>query len=167
MATARGWTLPTDGGNANTWGNVLNTTTFPAVDTDVTAVETTANAALPKSGGVMTGRIDTTTATTVVTAKGSVTGSVQLDCALGQFFTVICSGAITLSLINVPTGGFGIIVYITNGVLGVTHPTIASLTTLWAAGTAPTLSAGTDVIGYVVKSATSAPLGVPIALAIA
>ena len=161
--TARGWVMPEDGGNSNTWGDVLNVTTFPAIDTDVTTVETTANAALPKSGGVMTGRIDTTNSTTVVTAKGSVTGSVQLDCALGQFFTVICSGAITLSLTNVPTGGLGIIVYITNGTLGVTHPT----GTLWAAGTAPTLSAGTDVIGYILKNGATAPTGVPIALAIA
>lgn len=161
--TARGWTLPTDGGSTDTWGDILNSTTFVEIDTDLTAVETTADAALPKSGGTMTGRIDTTTSTTVVTAKGSVSGAQTLDCSLGQFFTIICSGAVTLSLTNVPTGGFGIIVYITNGAAGFTHPS----GTLWAAGAVPTLSSGTDVIGYLIKSAGTAPIGVPIALAVA
>jgi len=161
--TTRGWTLPTDGGSSDTWGDILNSTTFPAIDTDVTSVETTADAALPKAGGTMTGNIALTSATSTITALGSVSGAQALDCSLGSFFTLTCSGAVTLSLTNVPTGGSGIIVKITNGTLGVTHPT----GTLWAAGSAPTLSSGTDWIGYILTNGATAPVGVSVALAVA
>lgn len=161
--TARGWTLPTDGGSTDAWGGILNTQTFADIDTDVTAVETTAEAALPKAGGTLTGHVAVTSASTTITALGSVSGAVSIDCSLGSMFTLTCTGAITLTLTNVPTGGLGILLRIANGTVGVTHPS----GTLWAAGSAPTLSAGTDWIGYILTNGTIAPVGVSVALAVA
>jgi len=165
MATASTWGLPTDGGNANTWGNVLNVTTFPAIASDLTATETVADAALPKAGGTMTGALALKNANTVITALGSVSGNVNLDCTLGHVFTLTCTAATTLVLVSPPAGvAFGILVKITNGAAGVfSHPT----GTVWAAGAAPTLSSGTDWIGYIITNGTTAPVGVSVALAVA
>ena len=163
--TARGWVMPEDGGNSNTWGDVLNVTTFPAIDTDVTTVEATAAAALPKAGGTMTGALALKNANTVITALGSVSGSTNLDCTLGHVFTLTCTAATTLVLVSPPAGvAFGILEKITNGAVGTfTHPT----GTVWAAGAAPTLSSGTDWIGYIITNGTTAPVGVAVALAVA
>jgi hypothetical protein len=165
MATTRGWALPTDGGSANTWGSILNDTTFPAIDTDVTSVEATADAALPKAGGTMTGELALKVATTPITALGSVSGNVNLDCTLGHVFTLTCTAATTLVLQSVPAGvALGILVKVTNGAAGTfTHPT----GTLWAAGAAPTMSSGTDWIGYILTNSGTAPIGIAVALAVA
>lgn len=157
------WVMPTDGGSADVWGDILNTL-FEDIDAQMKIVADAGDTKLPKAGGTMTGAITATTMTTPVTALGSVSGSTNLNLTLGHFFTLTCSGAVSLVLQNPTAGvGAGVIVYITNGVAGVTHPT----GTLWAAGAAPTLSAGTDVIGYILKNGATAPIGVPIALAVA
>jgi len=50
------WTYPTVGADLDTWGGVLNSA-FIAIDADVWTVKGTADAALPKAGGTMTGKI--------------------------------------------------------------------------------------------------------------
>jgi len=93
-----------------------------------------------------------------------VSGSVNLNCALGHLFTLTCSGSTSLVLQSTPAGGLGILVKITNGAAGTfTHPT----GTLWAAGAAPTLSAGVDWVGYILTNGATAPVGVSVALAVA
>lgn len=165
MATTRGWALPTDGGSSNTWGAILNDTTFPAIDTDLTGVEATADAALPKAGGTMTGELALKVATTPITALGSVGSTASINCTLGHVFTLTCTGSCALTLDSVPAGvALGILVKITNGAAGTfTHPT----GTVWAAGAAPTLGSGTDWIGYILTNSGSTPVGVAVALAVA
>lgn len=51
-----GWMKPTIGGDATTWGNELNTD-LDGIDSTVFSVSGTANAALPKSGGTLTGAL--------------------------------------------------------------------------------------------------------------
>ena len=157
------WVMPTDGGSADVWGDILNTL-FQDIDDQMKIVADAGDTKLPKAGGTMTGNIHATTMTTPVTALGSVSGSTNLDLTLGHFFTLTCSGATSLVLQNPTAGvGHGVVVYITNGVAGVTHPT----GTLWAAGAAPTLSAGVDVVAYILKNGATAPIGVAVALAVA
>lgn len=50
------WTYPTVGADLDTWGGVLNQA-FIDIDADVWAIKGTADAALPKAGGTMTGKI--------------------------------------------------------------------------------------------------------------
>lgn len=156
------WVMPTDGGSSDAWGSILNTL-FSDIDNQMKVVADAANAKLPSAGGTLTGNLSLKSAATAVTTKGSVSGAQSLDCSLGSFFTLTCSGPVALTLDNVPTGGTAIVVYITNGAAGFTHPT----GTLWAAGAPPTLSSGTDVIGYLCKTGGTAPVGIACALAIA
>ena len=51
-----GWLKPTIGGDATTWGNELNAD-LDGIDATVFSVAGTANAALPKTGGAMTGAL--------------------------------------------------------------------------------------------------------------
>jgi len=55
--TIFGWATPVVGGANNSWGGALNDM-FEQMDTDVGAIKDTADAALPKAGGAMTGDID-------------------------------------------------------------------------------------------------------------
>lgn len=145
MASVSAWGLPTDGGSSNTWGAILNDTTFPAIASDLTDTETVADAALPKAGGTMTGELALKVATTPITALGSVSGNTNITCTLGHVFTLTCTASTTLVLASVPAGvALGIIVKVTNGAAGTFgHPT----GTVWASGAAPTMSSGTDWIG--------------------
>ena len=59
-----GFTKPEPGASQGTWGTKLNTdldsidTQIKARQDEIDATEIVANAALPKAGGVMTGRVD-------------------------------------------------------------------------------------------------------------
>jgi hypothetical protein len=158
------WVMPTDGGSANAWGTILNDL-FEDIDGQMKIVADAGDTKLPKAGGVMTGELDLTIATSPIVAKGSVAGTVTLDCATAHFFTLTCTGAVSLVLDNVPAAkGLGVVVKITNGAAGTfTHPA----GTLWAAGAAPTLSAGTDWVGYILTNGETAPVGIAMALAVA
>lgn len=54
-----GWTMPQVGGDPDTWGGLLNTN-FDDIDSVVFGIQTTANGALPKAGGTMTGALNLT-----------------------------------------------------------------------------------------------------------
>jgi hypothetical protein len=66
------FTLPSVGGDPNTWGNLLNAN-WSSVDSDLYAVSQVANAALPLAGGTMTGALS---APTIYSVTNLVVGPV-------------------------------------------------------------------------------------------
>lgn len=141
-----GWTKPTIGGDSGSWGGELNTS-LDNIDTTVKAVSTVANAALPLAGGTMTGLVNTTTETFKITAKGAINSAQSLDASIAQAFTLTMSGALQLSIINVPAlagTGFAVLLWITNGnSAALTWPSGIK----WAGGIQPVLStAGLDIV---------------------
>ena len=145
-----GWQIPDQGTQSGVWGT--NTLTYMnAVDASVTAIQTTANAALPKAGGTMTGLVKTKGAAETVNAKGSISGAVSFDLSLGQFITCTVSGTVTsVAFTNVPTTGFAtpIILKITNGQSQGAWSWGAALH--WPGGTQPVFtSTGTDILGLI------------------
>jgi len=149
MATTTnyGWTKPTVGGDAGAWGGELNTD-LDGIDATVFAVSGVANAALPKAGGALTGRVDTKTATLSRSDLGSVSGTVTLDLSVAQYFTLTVGGIVTLALSNVPVGTFAIPLFI--------RMTNAGSNVVWFSGAKfpsgiqPAWSAaGTDLVAFV------------------
>jgi hypothetical protein len=150
-----GWTLPTVGADDDGWGTILNVNTFIAgIDADVWTIKGTADAALPKAGGTLTGRVDALSGRMKIVALGSVSGTVHLDLSLGNYFTLTSGGNITLDFTNVPTGT----VYAQFAFIRFTNPgahtvTLSGTFKLPVAGT-PTWSATSDdFIGFVTEDA--------------
>lgn len=146
--TNYGWTKPTVGGDSGAWGTILNAL-FDDVDSDVKSVEDKADAALPKAGGAMTGRLDGHSGTIKLVAKGSISGAQSLDLSTGQYFTATITGNTTFSVTNVPSGTFAtpLFLRLTNaGAHTITWP--ASFR--WPGGGAPSLtSSGVDMLAFV------------------
>lgn len=151
-----GLTKPEVGASSGTWGGKVNTdldtidTTMKTNETAAAAAQTTANAALPKAGGVMTGRVDLFTSKTLLTALGNISGATALNLALSNGFTATVTGGVTFSFSNVPSGATfinGVLLKLVNGGSAtVTWPASVK----WHSATAPTLtSSGTDVIALV------------------
>jgi len=141
------WSKPTVGGSSGTWGTELNTLADDA-DADLKTVENTATAALPKAGGVMTGRLDAHSGTLKLVAKGSISGAQSLDLAAANYFTMTITGATTISVSNVPSGTFatGLIMRIVNAASQITWPAAFK----FPGGTAPVLTtSGTDMLAMV------------------
>jgi hypothetical protein len=117
--TNYGWDLPTEDGDAGSWGNKLNEifgNATTGIDAKLKAVSDVADAALPKAGGTMTGNLKVLTEEYTEVDKGSVSGALSLDCSAGNFFHLTTTGNITsVSLSNVPTGFFAFMVEITAG----------------------------------------------------
>lgn len=155
-STNFGWDLPVDGASSGVWGPLLNA--IFAEDSDAGAldfgidkvvgdIKTTADAALARGGGVMTGEIDLLTERyTLVTTATS--GTVTLDMETGNFFALTPSATVTLVFSNpVGSGEVGFLqIEITNGTAQtVNWPSSVD----WPGGTEPTLTAGVDLItGY-------------------
>lgn len=137
QTTNFGWETPDVGGDEGTWGTLVNAA-LEAADGDLQAVSDVADAALPKAGGVLTGRLDAKTATIARQDLGAISGVNELDLAVAQYFTMEISGATALSFDNVPSGTFvvGVILEIVMGGSQITWP--ASV--IWSSGTIPTLS---------------------------
>jgi hypothetical protein len=117
------------------------------IDAVIKDVSDVADAALPKSGGVMTGRVDLFSATSKLTALGSISGANAINLALSDVFTATISGATTFSISNVPSGTWmtGFILFLTNGGSNVTWPTSVD----WPGGEEPVLqSSGVDILGF-------------------
>ena len=143
-----GWPTGAVGGDNNNWGNEINNALVD-IDAQVFAVQGVANAALPKSGGAMTGRLDAQSATMSAAALGTLVAATNIDCSLANYFTFTVGAAFTLSFINVPTtasSAFGVIMRITNGGVGITWPASVK----WPSGTPPVLTAsGTDLLAFI------------------
>ena len=150
--TNYGWTKPDVGGSSGAWGGNLNTD-LDSIDSTVFTVSGVANAALPKAGGVMTGRIDAKTETVQLTAKGSISGAQSLDVSTANYFTMTITGSTTISVTNVPataTAAIPLVMRITNGGSNITWPASFKHT----GGAAPSLSSsGTDLLSYITDDA--------------
>jgi hypothetical protein len=155
--TARGWVLPDVGESG--WGTKLNTA-INAIDTDVTSVATTASAALPKAGGVMTGRLDGKTLTMPSVSVAPVvvggTSTATFDLASAQFFTTTVNGATTFVFSNLDAAASGL----AQGFMIAITATSASVITFpsgvrWAEGIVPewTVGAGKcDIVAFITIS---------------
>ena len=157
-----GWIYPTDGGSVDVWGDILNTAVV-AIDATVNTVDDAVGVRLPLAGGTMSGRLDAKTSTATIVAFGTVSGAISIDCSAGQGFTADLFAASTFSFINVPSGLFGFLLRLSNGSVGVTWPASVD----WAAGAAPTLSGGADVLGFVTFDSGTTWFGVAVCLAAA
>lgn len=119
-----GWTTPTEDGSPGTWDTILNTA-FQAIDTNLQTVKTTADAALPKAGGTMTGNLGGLTADWTVVNKGNMTGAVELDLATSDYFYGVRTGLVTLTFANWPASGrveYVVFEVDNNNVAGMTFP---------------------------------------------
>ena len=142
------WTKPTVGGDSGAWGTILNTL-FDDQDTDVDLIKTTADAALARAGGTMTGEIFNLTDRYVVDTPAIAAGVIIIDLDLANFFAFTVTEAITtVTFSNVPAGPDGVFftMEITDGgAFAVTWPASVK----WPGGTAPTLVAsGVDVVTF-------------------
>jgi hypothetical protein len=139
------WETPDNGGDEGSWGTILNAT-LEEIDADLKAAKDTADAALPKTGGVVTGRVDLKTATIAKSDLGGVSGTVTLDLAVAQYFTLSITGPTALVFANVPAGTFaiGVILRVTNGEAALlTWP----VSVQWPGGTKPVLTTdGVDIL---------------------
>ena len=147
MATTNfGWILPTIDGSATTWGELLNdiigdSTTIDPIDTVVSAIKTTADAALARAGGTMTGLLTHEVCRETIEPIAVL----EVDWAEGNVFTKTVSVASTLTFANLPSTGVAqfITIRISAGVGDtVTWPTAVK----WHEGSTPTqTSGGTDL----------------------
>lgn len=149
-----GWTLPVVGGSQDGWGTILNAmaqdidddlqdvdTIADGAVTDAAAAQATADAALPKAGGILTGRVENNVASVLFSDEGSVSGTLSLDISTANVFKFTMTGNITtLTLANVPsiTGDYAqvILLDVTDGGYSISWP---AAVTEWAGGSAPTL----------------------------
>jgi hypothetical protein len=141
---------PTVNGSFGAWGTILNTA-IDAIASAINAVETIANAALPKAGGTLTGNLNVKTDSFDAVDKGNVTTSVSFDLAAARWFYMTLTGAVgTVSFTNPPTSGKAacVILEIANGVAGITWPASVK----WPGGTAPTLTSGTDIVSLYTRN---------------
>lgn len=148
-----GWTVPTEGGDAGTWDTILNDCIDDDIEGTVNTVKTTADAALPKAGGTMTGNLKTLTQTeTVVNEGASLSGTVDFDLSAGNWFYGTVTGNITTQTFsNVPASGTGIVVLVelTNGGA---HTITWDASITWDGNTTPTLqSSGVDMLVFTTR----------------
>jgi hypothetical protein len=149
-----GWTKPTVGGDPGAWGSILNTL-FDDQDTDVQAIKVTADAALSRAGGTMTGPIVNKEDDYVTVDKGSMSGATDLDfAAANYFYGSMTASAVTFTFSNPPASGQAgfFFLEITNGgaASSITWPGSVD----WPGGTVPTLqSSGVDVLMFFTRDA--------------
>jgi hypothetical protein len=146
--TNYGITIPTPGASYGTWGSILNTA-LDAIDAQMysndqaaAAAQATADAALPKAGGVMTGRVDLLAARNKFSALGNIGGGTEtIDVSAAEWFTATVTDDVTIEFSNVPAVGAG---YVTTVALflvaGGAHAVTWGETIFWPGGTAPALT---------------------------
>lgn len=134
-------------GSTGAWGGILNAT-INAIDAALKTISDLANAALPKAGGAMSGRLDVQVATSARRDVTPAGGAVTLDLAQAQYFTLTLSGPTIVNITNVPDGQVvtAVMLRITNGGAGLILPG----GTQWSNGEMPALTAnGVDVVGLI------------------
>ena len=157
-----GWLLPTEGGSSGTWDTLINEAvngtaagaeTIDGIDIVVSNIKTTADAALSRAGGDMTGEIDVLTER-YVSVVTSTSGTITLDLDVGNFFSIVPSGDFTVAFSNVPAASDAVFIQIMiTG--GASHTPTWDSSIDWPAATAPTLTAGVDLItGFTIDGGT-------------
>jgi hypothetical protein len=152
------WDLPNVSGDTGNWGTLLNTILgddATGIDKVLFDVQTTANAALAKAGGTMTGHLSMLTSDSAGSTISSGSGTKTIDLAVANFWASSgnLSGAVILDIVNVnaASGDFEAII------LQLSNPGAASSISfyyegspeniLWQDGADPTwTAAGIDVI---------------------
>lgn len=143
------WPMPTVGGSAGTWGTELNDLFDDYIEEKMYTVETTANAAMPKAGGVFTGEIEIVTERCATVAKGNLSGAVTFDMSAAEYQWGTVTGNITsVTFSNLAASGkveFWTIELINGGAYTITWPAAVK----WDGGGAPSLQAsGVDVVVF-------------------
>jgi hypothetical protein len=148
-STNYSWNLPNDLADDGAWGAMLRTIIgddSTGIDAIIKGVSDVANAALPRSGGSMTGEIDVLTERFFGGNLGNMTGTVTMDLDAADCFFGTATGTITFAFSNVPASGDFVFVTleITNGgSQTINWP--ASVT--WPGGSPPDLTtSGVDTI---------------------
>lgn len=150
------WRLPTENASPGVWdtfinevisGKVSDGSPVEGIDSVVGTIKTTADAALSRGGGSMTGEIDILTER-YFPVNSADTGTVTLDLSAANFFHIAPSGTVTVEFSNVPASPDVVFIQIefTNGASQTVnwHSSVD-----WPGGTAPTLTAGVDLVtGY-------------------
>lgn len=149
-----GWLLPNDGGDDGAWGAQLREIhgaaigdAIPGIDAILFRAETTADAALARAGGSMSGEIDVLTERFVTVDLGStMSGTITMDLDASNSFHGTVTGSVTFAFSNVPASPDWVYLTleITNGgSQSVSFPSSVD----WPGGTPPTLTvSGVDVI---------------------
>lgn len=153
-----GWALPDVSGDTDAWGTLLNEifggdSPVDGIDTVLNDVKTTADAALARAGGDMSGRVNVNVADWDLTDLGAaVSGTTDLDLDAANYFHGTVTGNTTFTFSNVPTSGrvqfFVVEVTDDGGGHSLTWPAAVQ----WPSGTAPTPSTGgTDIYVLVTR----------------
>jgi len=141
------WTKPTVAGDTDAWGGELNAD-LDSIDSTVFTVSGIASAALPKAGGVMTGKIDIFTSTMKHSALNT-TNAPALDFSVANSFSFTPTAGYAPVVSNVPATGVVVplLLEVTNG--GAFAPTWPS-SFKFPSGSIPALTAaGTDIMAFV------------------
>lgn len=142
------WPMPVIGGSSGTWGTELNELFDDHIEETVNTVKTTADGALQRSGGAMTGEVQIHTERYDITDRGSMSGTAafSVDDSNVQYGTV--TGDVTVSFTDWPTSGTAVFLTleITNGnAFTITWPGAI----VWDGGSAPTLqNSGVDILVF-------------------
>jgi hypothetical protein len=148
------WDLPTEGGDTNDWGRLLNEifgNATTGIDAVVKAVSDKADDAMPKLGGEFTGDVTLgANARIVETAKSD---GLSVDWANGNFFHVtLSSGSNSVTFSGYPSSGdVQFITLETKQPAGGDGTISWPASVKWSEGVAPTLStdgAGIDVFVF-------------------
>jgi hypothetical protein len=143
LTTNYSLTKPTNDGDAGAWDDMLNAD-LDTIDTTMKAISDVANAALPKAGGTMTGSVLQFRETHAAVDLGSsLSGTVTINCALGNVFYGIATAAIVLAFSNVPSGYFEIVLEL-KGVNSSLNTVSYPASVKFPNATAPTLQATAD-----------------------
>src|SRR5690606_14191045 len=93
--------FPAVGGDTDTWGGKLNDM-FEDMDGDVDAIKTTADEALPRTGGSLTGLVTSPSVT-----EEDTSGSIAIDIGDGAMHHVTLTGNATITFsLSADTGSF-------------------------------------------------------------
>lgn len=146
--TNYGWVLPIPGASPGVWGSILNTAlgdTVSGIDAVVKGIQDTAEAALPKAGGELTGLVRVHSDHYRTVGLGTMSGTTTLDLAEGRFFFGTVGGVVTFAFDNVPAAGatFIMLEIANGGSSTVNWPASVK----WPDGSAPALTpSGVDLI---------------------
>ena len=143
------WPMPTVGGSPGTWGQELNDLFDDNIETTVSGIKTTADAAMPKAGATFTGEIKILTESLTLVAAGNLTGAISFDLDAAEYHHGTVTGNVNAITFNnlVASGSveFFTLELLNGGAFTITWPAAV----VWDGGIEPTLqTAGTDVIVF-------------------